>query len=315
MNQEKLLFETQLRIAKERLASAKNPVEIAAAAPQIEKRNEKLLEKEREVQMLENNLLQAKEHWTESHPDVKRYEGLLAIAKRQRDQVLKEDEAAKAKEILNAPKVDGKKILPMSKEARDLEGTVAQLETALKAKEAELETYLKDMESINVSVKQFQSRLSAAPLSDQKYQELTRDYEQAKLSYKELGEKKAISERATIVTGRKQGETLELLDPANLPLTPSEPNRPMIVGGGALLGLILGIVLAAGRELKDTAIKNLKDVRTYTQLTILGSIPLLENDLVVRRRKRLTLLAWSTALFIGCTVMAGSVFYYYSTRA
>ncbi len=316
VNQEKLLFETQLRIAKERLASAKNPVEIAAAAaPQMEKRNEKLLEKEREVQMLENNLLQAKEHWTESHPDVKRYEGLLAIAKRQRDQVLKEDEAAKAKEILNAPKVDGKKILPMSKEARDLEGTVAQLETALKAKEAELETYLKDMESINVSVKQFQSRLSAAPLSDQKYQELTRDYEQAKLSYKEMGEKKAISERATIVTGRKQGETLELLDPANLPLTPSEPNRPMIVGGGALLGLVLGILLAAGRELKDTAIKNLKDVRTYTQLTILGSIPLLENDLVVRRRKRLTLLAWSTALFIGCTVMAGSVFYYYSTRA
>ena len=246
---------------------------------------------------------------------MKRFEGLLAIAKRQRDQILKDDEMAKAKEILNAPKVDGKKVVPVSKEARELEGTVAQLETALKAKEQELESYVKETNSMNASVKQFQSRLSAAPLSDQKYQELTRDYEQAKTNYKELGEKKAISERATIVTGRKQGETLELLDPANLPLTPSEPNRPMIVGGGTLLGLILGIVLAAARELKDTAIKNLKDVRTYTQLTILGSIPLLENDLVVRRRKRLTLLAWSTALLLGCAVMAGSVFYYYSTRA
>ncbi len=316
VNQDKLLLDTQLRIAKERLASAKNPVEIAASTPPlVERRNEKLLEKEREVQMLENSLLQSKEHWTESHPDVKRYEGLLAIAKRQRDQIAKEDEMAKAREIVNAPKAEGKKIVPMSKEARDLEGTVAQLETALKAKEQELETYLKDTNSMNASVKQFQSRLDAAPLSDQKYQELTRDYEQAKQNYKELGEKKEISQRATIVTGRKQGETLELLDPANLPLTPSEPNRPLIVGGGTLLGLILGVVLAAARELKDTAIKNLKDVRTYTQLTILGSIPLLENDLVVKRRKRLTLLAWSTALFLGCAVMAGSVFYYFTTRA
>ena len=100
-----------------------------------------------------------------------------------------------------------------------------------------------------------------------------------------------------------------------MPQTPAEPNRPLLVGGGTFLGLVLGIVLAAARELKDTAIKNLKDVRTYTQLTILGSIPLLENDLVVRRRRRLTLLAWSTAVILGCAVMVGSVFYYYSTRA
>ena len=41
--------------------------------------------------------------------------------------------------------------------------------------------------------------------------------------------------------------------------------------------------------MKDTSLKNLKDVRAYTQMSILGSIPLLENDFVVRRRKRLCL--------------------------
>ena len=40
------------------------------------------------------------------------------------------------------------------------------------------------------------------------------------------------------------------------------------------MGLVLGLFLAGAREAKDTSLKNLKDVRAYTQLTILGSVPL-----------------------------------------
>ena len=62
---------------------------------------------------------------------------------------------------------------------------------------------------------------------------------------------------------------------------------------------------------RDSSLKNLKDVRAYTQLNILGSIPLLENDLVVRRRRRLGWLAWSTATIVGIMIMSGSMYYYY----
>jgi glucose-6-phosphate-specific signal transduction histidine kinase len=88
----------------------------------------------------------------------------------------------------------------------------------------------------------------------------------------------------------------------------------LLVGASAFIGLILGVVIAAVRELKDTTLKNLKDVRAYTQLMILGSVPLLENDLVVRRRRRLAWLAWSTACLAGVAVMAGSVLFYYSNK-
>jgi hypothetical protein len=74
------------------------------------------------------------------------------------------------------------------------------------------------------------------------------------------------------------------------------------------------LCFAGAREAKDASLKNLKDVRAYTQLTILGSVPLLENDLVVRRRKRLAWLAWSTACLVGIIIMTGSVFFYYTTR-
>ena len=40
------------------------------------------------------------------------------------------------------------------------------------------------------------------------------------------------------------------------------------------MGFVIGLFLAGAREAKDTSLKNLKDVRAYTQLTILGSVPL-----------------------------------------
>ena len=82
------------------------------------------------------------------------------------------------------------------------------------------------------------------------------------------------------------------------------------------MGLMLGIVIAGAREMKDTSLKNLKDVRAYTQLSILGSIPLLENDFVVRRRRRLAWLGWTTACLAAAVLMSGSIAYYvFTTRA
>ena len=69
------------------------------------------------------------------------------------------------------------------------------------------------------------------------------------------------------------------------------------------------------REVKDTSLKNLKDVRAYSRLTILGSIPLLEDDFVVRRRRRINALLWATAGLVGVLIMTGSVYWYVVGKA
>jgi capsular polysaccharide biosynthesis protein len=159
-----------------------------------------------------------------------------------------------------------------------------------------------------------QTRIEALPISEQQYVEVIRDRELAKQKYEDLNRRQTQSSIAQDLERRQQGETLELLDAASLPQTPTQPKRPTIIGAGLAAGMMLGLVLAGVREAKDTSLKNLKDVRAYTQLSILGSIPLLENDLVVRRRKRLTWLAWSTACLVGVMIMTGAVFYYYATQ-
>jgi uncharacterized membrane protein YgdD (TMEM256/DUF423 family) len=92
-----------------------------------------------------------------------------------------------------------------------------------------------------------------------------------------------------------------------------DPQRLVYAGIGTFGGLVVGLMLAAAKEVKNTALKNLKDVRAYTNLPVLSSIPLLENALLVRRKRRLVWLAWSSAIIIGMVLMSGSMYYYMSS--
>src|SRR5260370_35257390 len=120
---------------------------------------------------------------------------------------------------------------------------------------------------------------------------------------------------ATKMEKVKAGENLEQLDPPNLPDSPTEPNRLIIAAAGTGIGFIVGVFLAGAKEMKDTSLKNLKDVRAYTNLAVLSSIPLLENALRVRRKRRLFWLAWTSAAIIGRVAMAGPMYYYYFGKA
>src|SRR5207344_2039855 len=135
----------------------------------------------------------------------------------------------------------------------------------------------------------------------------------AKQNYEEYHRKTQVSETAKDLEDQKAGENLEVLDPATAPEQPSEPNRPQWAAIGAGAGLMIGIVLAGGKEMKNTSLKNLKDVRAYTNLPVLSSIPLLENALQVRRKRRLVGLAWSSAILLGISFMGGSMYFYMSS--
>ncbi len=81
---------------------------------------------------------------------------------------------------------------------------------------------------------------------------------------------------------------------------------------GVALAFVIGLALAGVQEARDTSLKNLKDVRAYTNLPVLSSIPLLENTMLVRRKRRLAYLAWSAAVIVGLLAI-GAAFYYHAT--
>jgi polysaccharide biosynthesis transport protein len=306
ISQEKMLLESDLRSLKTQRATLTPAPEQQMAR----QKNQRLEQIETEILRQEATLASLREHYKDSYPDVQRVITQLNITKKMRDRLAAEEE-----DTSKSASAAGKRYDPAyEREARILDASMERVEAQIKAKNLEAENYQKEIAATERNIRTVQSRIEAAPASEQQYAELIRDHALAKAKYEDMNKRRSQSAVAEELEKRQQGETLELLDPASLPQSPTEPNRPMILAAGTVLGLIVGLALAGAREAKDSSLKNLKDVRAYTQLPILGSIPLLENDLVVRRRRRLAWLAWSTACLVGILIMTGSVFYYYATR-
>ncbi len=307
INQEKLMLESQLSIYKGRLNTlakdAAAPVEAGGAV-----KSDRLLEAEREVRIYENQLAALREHYKDTHPDVQQAQAMLASAKKKHDQLAKDEEGKKPE---SAPRGSSPQMI---RERRDLEAAIQQTQSQIEAKNLEAEGYRKEMGQASASMRVYQSRLDGIPMSQKDYAELSRDRDMARQKFVDLDQKMGKALLAQDMENRKAGESLEQLDPPSLPFTPTQPKRPMVIGVGTSIGLVLGLLFAGAREMKDTSLKNLKDVRAYTKLPILGSVPLLENDLVVKRRRRFAWFAWSLACLTGVVVMSGSVIYYMTTK-
>jgi uncharacterized protein involved in exopolysaccharide biosynthesis len=317
--QDKLQMESGVQILKDSRASVakEQPIEQQTAA--FQKQNEKLAEAERDVKSVQTRLDLLLQRYSESYPDVQTVRGQLKVATQIRDELLKEDAAKKKADQTASTAADKPAPVKMAnpgqvRELRDIDNRIRLTQSAIEAKDMEMAGYRKQMTQTSDAIKNYAGRVETVPASFREYGDLMREKEIAREKYVKLDENLQKAQIAQDMEGRKQGETLELLDPASLPLNPTEPKRPMIIGMGAGIGLLLGILIAGALEMKDTSLKNLKDVRAYTQMAILGSIPLLENDFVVRRRKRLAWLGWTTASLAAVVIMSGSVVYYYATK-
>ncbi|HWR52235.1 MAG TPA: hypothetical protein VN428_14080 [Bryobacteraceae bacterium] len=298
--QEKLLLENQLRIYRDQLRNAASGNDDLS----VQVKSDRLVALDRDIMLAEMRLAAARERYRDTHPDIKSLQAELGMLRSRRDMLMKEEES----KLGTAP---ARTTPAMRRSTQQLEAAISTLEGQIQAKDLEMAERQKTQRQLTDFVNGLSSRIQATPAAEGEYAELTRDYNLAKVRYDELNNKKTQSQIATNLENRGQGERLELLEQATLPETPAEPDRLLIIGAGIGLGMLAGVFTAGAREMKDTSLKNLKDARAYTGLPVLGTIPLLENDLVVRRKRRLTWVAWSAACIIGVVAMTSSIYYYY----
>ena len=267
-----------------------------------------------EVATLQRQVQELLERYKSNHPDVARMQTRLKAVENERDSYL-----ARRASVSSTPSAPNEPVQPrMSTEQRqqlaNYEADIQRAQGAIRGKEIEIDRYMRDISDAEKKMKDANARIEVGPANIQSYAQLNRDYNLAKGRYDSLNLRVGESQMSTDIETRKQGETLEVLDLPSLPESPMAPNRPLIIAGGLGVGLVLGLVLVGFREMKDASLKSLKDVRAYTHFAVLGNIPLLENDLIIRRRRRLGWVGWSTAILASLVVVGVSVYYYLTTR-
>jgi len=303
--QDKMMLQTQIENLQHQANFLSQNLEQAASREQV--KNQRLVQLNDRIMDFETQLSSLRQTYREDHPDVRSAEAKLNVLKQERAELEKEEATA-------ATKVVPAKKTPTPQVAQTLENiklSMANLQTQIQARNMDIEERTKRQKDLQAELAQYRARIEASPINEQRYAGLQRDYSLAKANYDDMMKRKDMSETSSNLEERKAGENLETLDPASLPEQAAEPNRLLIAGGGVGMGLFFGVLMAGIKEMKDTSLKNLKDVRAYTNLPVLSSIPLLENALLVRRKRRLFWLGWSTAVIVGTIAMSSSMYYYY----
>lgn len=286
-----------------------DPVITAAVARQ----NDRLLMLNKQVSDTESALAQMRQVFKPTYPDIRDGEKRLDVIRRERDDLMKK-ELEEAARIAALPKeaVKKKSNLQQVQSIATLQGQIDATVAQARGLELERANRLKDQDQIKRAMIAYQERLTATSSIEGKYTQLLMDLKSTNERLQALEGKEQLTEQSGQLLQRKAGENLEVLDPPSLPVKPAKPNRLLVVGAGFAISLILGLVMAGVQEARDTSLKNLKDVRAYTNLPVLCSIPLLENTMLVRRKRRISYLAWTAGLIVGAIAIGAAMYYYYT---
>jgi protein tyrosine kinase modulator len=222
------------------------------------------IERLKNIEEIRQRLLQAEAQFTEKHPDVVRLREQLAVM--ERDHKAAEAEEAKRRQDAHAANRAGA--------ADPADGPTSQYRRrTIESLGTELEKLRQDEANIRRTITAFEQRLETSPQREQDYAFITRDYTAAKEQYDSLLKRYDEAQLTQSVETDRAGETFRVLEPALPPQGPAAPNRFRLLILGLLLAAAAAAVAVLVREQFDTAFHTVDELRDYTTVPVLVSIP------------------------------------------
>jgi len=215
---------------------------------------------QKQLSDLQSQLLQLQARYTDDHPDVIKTKADIAEVKRRLAEINKTpanatDDTANDKAFGTEPP-----------EIRQLRLQIHQYGDLITAA-------TRDQKRLQDEIANYQSRVSLSPAVEEDYKGLTRDYDNAQKAYEDLLSKKSTADLTVKMNTQAQGERMFPLNPANLPDSPSFPNRLLFAGAGFGAGLGLGLAIVLLIEFTDKSIRTEKDAEAALDLPLLVAVP------------------------------------------
>ncbi len=252
-----------------------------------------------ELDRLKGQLADLRSRYTDKHPDVRKTKEQIAQTEKMRERVVA---------AMNSPA--GSEGSSASTAAEAKSPMLLDLESQLKANRIEITNHQAEIRDLQAQTGQYQSRLNAAPVMEQQFADISRDYEQSKANYDSLLSKRNQSEMANDLIKTQQGEHFRMLDPPNLPLKPYKPNRLQLCGIGLIVGLVFGGAAAFGREKLSGMVYTEREIKKLLPFEVMSEIPLIETPEEQASHRRSSWVAGAAAAVIMGAILLGSAITY-----
>jgi polysaccharide chain length determinant protein (PEP-CTERM system associated) len=217
---------------------------------------------EQRLAALQTQLVAMQTQYTDDHPElIKLKRDIAALEAKQKELTALSDEKAASDDnagvdvhIKEPPEIRG-----LRQQIHQSDGVIARV--------------TREQKQLQETINKYQSRLTLSPKVEEEYKQLTRDNEAAHEMYNSLLLNKNQSEIQTDLEHQRQGETMRMIDDANLPVSPSFPIRWRFAACGLGAGLAFGLSIAMWLEFRDKAVRDEADVLAGLDLPTLSSIP------------------------------------------
>jgi polysaccharide biosynthesis transport protein len=193
-------------------------------------------------------------HYGEDYPDIKRLRQEIARVKEIEKTEVSDGPspvAQESKRVAAANWVPSPEAVKQLTQARE---RVLDIRAQLKRTNQELEARSEEQQRIRQQITEYQHHLDNVPLREQEMAGLTRDYETSKDNYKSLLDKKISASMSADMEYLQKAEKFVVIDPPRVPEKPSKPNRPLWEAVGCAFGLMFGVAVAFGKELKNNTL-------------------------------------------------------------
>ena len=216
--------------------------------------------------------------------------------------------SALERELADAESRDPKREEKALPQATPLTPYVLRLKEALSEVEGETKVLKSEDKRLRDAIATYQGRIENVPKREQEFRELSRDYESTRELYQSLLKRSEEAQLAESMEQRQKGEQFRVLDPAVPKPKPAAPNRVQLFVIALLgsLGLAAGAVVLA--EKIDTSFHTIDDLRAFSPVPVLVSIPLIVTH-TDRRRMRWHLQLGASAAFVGLVAIVGLAYF------
>ena len=183
-------------------------------------------------------------------------------------------------------------------EKQRAESQIASIEQQMIMKDQELRDN-------SLQIATLEAKINTIPNVKVALESVENQYQSARSAYDDRLKKFDAAQQQVAKESNAQGETIRVVDPANLPQSPvNASKKPMFIGLGAAIGLALGLFLAGVFEIPRLfKIQNIDDAKHYTGLPVLASVPPLLTRKEISWQKR----SYWLKVIAGIIVAFGSI--------
>jgi polysaccharide chain length determinant protein (PEP-CTERM system associated) len=243
---------------------------------------------------IEGELTRLKQEYKPKHPDVVSKQQEADQVQQQMDQMIsewKEKIKQEQEKLENRPDI-----------------AAANVQAEINLIDGEVKRNQKQLETVGQQINDLVGRINGVPGAEVALGALDRDYQTKKGAYDSLLAQQLKISLGADAASQQQGETIQVVDPANLPSQPVAPKRLVLSLVGLGFGLAIGFLLAAMFEIPRLfTIQSSEDAIHYTGLPVLVSVPQLltpQESRSLPRRRKLLLAAGVVATVISIPLLA-----------